>query len=69
MRANSPSWAGTSPISYDNISNSFKDASRNAILTLSMDTTLEYVINDGGAVVCPSATNLAFLVNYPYILI
>ena len=56
-------------ISHENIFKSFKDASRNAILTLSLDTTLEYVIDDGGAVVWPSATNLDFLVNYPSILI
>ena len=59
----------TLPISHANISKSFKDASRNAILTLSLDTTLEYVIDDGGAVVCLLATNLASLVKFPSILI
>ena len=57
------------PISHANIYNSFKEASRNAILTLSLDTTLEYVIDDDGSGVWPLATNLTFLVNFPFILI
>ena len=57
------------PISHANICKLFKDANRNSILTLSLDTTLQYVIDDGGAVLWLSATNLAFLVNFPYILI
>ena len=57
------------PISHSNISKSFKDASRDIILTLYLETTLEYVIDDGGAVVWPLDTNLAFLVNSPSILI
>ena len=56
-------------ISYENIFKSFEDASINVILTLSLDTTLEYVIDDGSYVVLPSVTNLAFLVNFPSILI
>ena len=59
----------TLPISHANISKSFKDASRNKILTLSLNTTLEYVIHGGGTVVWPSATNLALLENFPSILI
>ena len=55
-------------ISHANIYKLFKDTGRNKILVLSMDTTLEYVIGYGGDVVCPSATNLAFLVNFPSIL-
>ena len=47
---------------------SFKDSSRNEILTLSLNITFEYVIYDGGAVVYPSATNIAFIVNFPSIL-
>ena len=57
------------PISHANISNSFKYSSINVILTLSMDTTPGYVINDGGYVFWPSVANLAFLVNFPSILI
>ena len=34
-----------------------------------MDTTLEYVIDDGSSVVWPSANNISFLVNFPSILI
>ena len=43
-----------------NISKSFKDVSINEILTLSLDTILEDVIDDGSASVCPSATNSDF---------
>ena len=46
----------------------FKDAIVKAILTLSLETTLEYVIDAGSLVLCPSATNLAFLVKAPSIL-
>ena len=49
-------------------SKSFKDASRNEILMISMDTTFEYLIDDGGAVVWPSDTNIYFLLNFPFIL-
>ena len=48
---------------------SFKDESRNAIPTLSLDTKLEYAIDDSGAVVRPSATDLYFPVNFPSVLI
>ena len=57
------------PIRHANISKSFKDAGRNSIPILSMETTLEYVVYDGGALVRPSATNLAFILNFIYILI
>ena len=53
---------------YENISKLFKDASINAILTLSLDTTIDYVFNDFGAIVWPSVTNITFLVNFPSIL-
>ena len=56
-------------ISHEDISNSFKDAIINEILTLSLGKTLDYVIDDGGAVVWTSATNIEFLVNFPSILI
>ena len=39
------------PMSHANISKSFKDASRNVIITLSLNTTIDYVTDDGGAVV------------------
>ena len=51
-----------------NIYKLFKDASRNKIITLSLDTTLEYIIDDGGTVVLPSATNIYLIVNFPSIL-
>ena len=57
------------PISHAIISKSFKDASINSIRTLSLDTKFEYLINDGSAVVWPSATNISYLVNFPYILL
>ena len=57
------------PISHINIYKSFTYLSRNAIITLSLDITLEYVIDDGGDVVWPSTTNLEFLVNFSSILI
>ena len=47
----------------------FKDESRNAIPKLSLDTKLEYAIDDSGAVVRPSATDLYFPVNFPSVLI
>ena len=53
---------------HENIPKSFKDASRNAILTIYLDTTLQFEIYDGGAVVWTSATNIDFLVNFPSIL-
>ena len=56
------------PMSHVNISKSFKDTSINSILTLSLDTTLDYLSNDCVYVVCPSAIILAFLVNLPSIL-
>ena len=56
-------------ISHTNISNLFKYASRNVILTLSLDTELEYVMDYGGALVCPSTKYILFLVNFPSILI
>ena len=49
---------------HANISKSFKDAGRNEILKISLDTTLEYVIDDGGAIVWPSDTNVYFLLNF-----
>ena len=40
-----------SPMSYENISKSFKDASTNSIiLTLSLDTIIEYAVENGGSV-------------------
>ena len=53
------------PMLHANISKPFKDAIRNAILTLSLDTTIDYVTDDGGAVVWPSATNIYSLVKFP----
>ena len=55
------------PILHENISKSFEDASINEILTTSLDTTLEYTIYYGGAVVWLSATNISFIVNFPSI--
>ena len=57
------------PISHSNISKSFKDSSINSILTLSLDTPLEYEIDDISAVMWLSATYLEFLVYLPSILI
>ena len=45
-----------------------KNASINTILTLYLDTILEYVINNGGGVLCPPETNIDFLVDLPSIL-
>ena len=53
----------------ENIYKSFNDASRNEKLTIFMYTTIEYVINDGGAVVWPLATNIDVIVIFPLILI
>ena len=55
-------------ILYENIYKSLKDTRRNSILTLTMDTTLEYVVDDVGAVVCSSATNIYFILKLPSIL-
>ena len=55
-------------MSHANNSKSFKDASINAILTLSLETTLDYSIGYGGTVVWPSSTNIAFLAKFPSIL-
>ena len=57
------------PMSRENIYKSFNDASRNENITISLYTTLEYVINDGGAVVWPLATNIYVIVILPLILI
>ena len=51
------------PMLHDNISESFKYESRNIILTLSPETTLEHVIKYGGAGVWPLSNNIYFLVN------
>ena len=56
------------PLSHANIYKSFKGASRNIILMFYLDTTFEYVIDNGGAVVWPLATNLDCLLNSPSIL-
>ena len=47
---------------------SFKDLGQNSILTLYLDTKIEYVNEDGGAVVWPSDNDIYFLVNFPSIL-
>ena len=52
------------PLSHENISKSLKGAGRNAILMLSQDTKVEYSIDDGGADVWPSSTNIYFPVNF-----
>ena len=56
-------------ISHANVSKLFEDASRSSILTLSLDTKLDYVIDDGGAVVWLSAKSITFILNFPSILI
>ena len=48
---------------HEKIYKSFYDVGINKILTLSPDTTLDYVIDNGGTVLWLSAANLDFLVN------
>ena len=48
-------------MSHTSISNSFNAEIVSAILTESLDTTDEYVIKSGVAVLCPPPTSLAFL--------
>ena len=55
-------------MSHENISKSLEDARSNAILALSLDTALHYMMDDGGTFVYPSATNIAFLVKLLSIL-
>ena len=55
-------------MSHANRSKSFKDARRNGILTISLDTTIEYVIDDGAAAMWSSSTNIYFLVKFTSIL-
>ena len=47
------------------ISRSFNDTIIKAILILSLDTTLRYMILAGASVFIPSATKKALLVNFP----
>ena len=46
-----------SPILRVLMSNPFNAAIRNTILTISLDKIEEYVVEEGGLVVCPPATN------------
>ena len=55
-------------MSHEIFSKSFKDTSRIAIPTLSLETTNYYAIYCGGAVVWPSVTNIYFIVNLTFIL-
>ena len=56
------------PMSHVNISKSFKDASRNSILTLYLDITLDCTINDCGDSAWPPDNNPAYMVNFQFIL-
>ena len=52
-------------MSHANISKFFKDESINSIITLPMDTTLDYIIGGGGSVVWTEDANITFLVKFP----
>ena len=56
-------------MSNENNSNLFKVTGINSILTIYIEITFQYVMDDGGAVMLLSSTNLNFLVNLLSILI
>ena len=66
------SWQGALrdalPISQAHISRLFITEIKNTSIILSLVTTLEYVMDDGCAVLCPPAISLALRVNLPSLL-